>query len=223
MSSSTRLPAVGFSLLLALVLEAETAFGAAVTVTVGNISAAAGGVAAVPINLTGASALRTFQMDLNFDPAVLQMKQVDNGPLLSANALLVPQIPRPGRLSITLVDQGGIQGDGTLCTIQFQVIGRPGSKSSLQIDSARAWFLPNQQGVPVALQTLAETKVNATGGELTVPAGIPWLWIAIAAAVVLLLLILFGATRRRSAAPAAGTMSAFNWTTLPEMQPCPAS
>jgi hypothetical protein len=137
--------------------------------------------------------------------------------LLSANALVVPKIARPGRLGVALVDEGGIQGDGTLFTVQFQVIGQPGSKSSLQIDIARAWYLPNQQGVSPAMQQLVETKVNATGGELTVAAGWPlWLIAAVAAAVIVLLLILLGATRRRSAAPAAGTASALTGRHCPK-------
>ena len=90
----------------------------------------------VPIEVRGALNVGGLQLELIYDPEVLELQEVRAGPL-ARNALLESNSETPGRLKIALVDASGINGDGAVITVIFLPTGREGS-SSLTLGNVEA-------------------------------------------------------------------------------------
>ncbi len=90
----------------------------------------------VPITVRGASNLGSLQLELRFDPQVIELKGVKAGPL-ARNALVDSSQPAPGQVRIGLVASSGITGDGTVITLTFSPTGKAGT-SSLVINQMEA-------------------------------------------------------------------------------------
>ncbi len=75
----------------------------------------------VPINLQGASNVGSISIELTYDSTVLEAIDVKSGELAS-NAMMEYNIDNPGLVIIGIVDSSGINGDGALAEIGFDVI-----------------------------------------------------------------------------------------------------
>ena len=82
----------------------------------------------VPIYLTGAENVGSLEFVLTYDPAVLEMFNVEAGGL-AQNSLFDFGTRKPGRLWAGMIDTDGINGDGPVAVVSFKVIG-PGSSTS---------------------------------------------------------------------------------------------
>ena len=133
----------------------------------GGTAGAAGGAASVPLGfavkaatpnqtvgstfqttvmLTGGRDVYSVAMQAQYDPKVLQLVNVDSGDFLSRDLKPVALAHRIDNGTVTISASrppqvGGINGDGTLCTLTFKAIGpgdsaitlsRVGAKDSLQ-------------------------------------------------------------------------------------------
>jgi hypothetical protein len=160
-----------------------------INVRVPSVEAQAGGTVEVPIQATGAPGIGAMQLDLVYDPAVLTPDTVTRGPVLGSNGLLEFNKDKAGRLMLAMVTLDGMQGDGTIATARFKVVGESGKKSALTLENCRAWEGASHRDV----------LVNAQGGQVTVVGGNNYLLWIIIAAIIVLLLILFLILRKRSA------------------------
>jgi len=102
---------------------------------------AKGGTVTVEIRVSGASDLFGFQFDLEYDPNILQYKEVSEGTFLSRNktdgTYCLPSETGPGSIKklvcVRLGAVGGIDGDGVLYTVTFTAIN-PGRSDVKLID-----------------------------------------------------------------------------------------
>lgn len=183
--------AVIISLVLAIVFATASlgqSRAATVAVRAPTSSGASGEEADIPISVAGASGIGALHVELIYDPAVLEVKTVDKGQLLSENALLDFNGAAPGRLIIGVVSLDAIQGDGAVLLPRFTVKGKKDQTSPLELENVKAW-----EG-----STRLDVLVTTEPGQFTVTgAGFPWLYLLLALLVALLALILLFALRRR--------------------------
>jgi hypothetical protein len=92
----------------------------------------------VPITVTvrGASKLGSLQLELRYDPQVLELQAVKAGPL-AARALVEFNRDTPGRLRMGVVDASGISGDGTIIAIVVRPTGA-GRSTALLVERVEA-------------------------------------------------------------------------------------
>ncbi len=107
-------------------LVARSADAASVGVAVGKTQAKQGEDVTIPVSLKAASKLASMQMDLVYDPAVLEAGKIDNGALLADNCLLESNTNQSGRIRLALISKDGINGDGVLFNAHFKVRGAAG-------------------------------------------------------------------------------------------------
>jgi hypothetical protein len=148
---------------LAVVLAAAGQAQAQITVTAGPATGATGTEATVAVQVRGAVDLGSFQAELSFDPAVLQLKSVEKGALM-ANALFEYSAGAEGTVKFGAAAAESVAGDGVLAECRFLVMGRPGSRSELKFVKVEAWTIGSPRPTPLA--------VEAVDGAFTV-AGAP--------------------------------------------------
>jgi len=170
-----------------VLLRGEAALAASVTLRVATLSAAQGSTASVPIDVVGASDIGAMHVELVYDVGVLTFDAVRPGKL-AGDALLDSGADTPGRLIISLATLKAIEGDGTIATARFKVVGQQGQSSPLTLESTAAW----------EESTLREILVKNESGVLNVGArGIPWWLLGLAALLLLLVVIVVFARRGR--------------------------
>ncbi len=86
----------------------------------------------VPVNLQGTSNVGSISIELTYDSTVLEATDVKSGNLAS-NAMMEHNIENPGRVIIGIIDSSGINGDGTVATVSFNVVDSEGT-STLTLD-----------------------------------------------------------------------------------------
>jgi Cohesin domain len=184
-----------FVALSMIAVHAVPARASTVGIGAGSVQGAPAQEVEVPIALKGAADLGALELALRYDPAVLEFKAVEAGPLLKGVPVLESKAAEPGRLVLVLASLNSAEGDGGVIKVHFLVRGQVGQKSPLTVEDARAW-----EG-----KTNLEMLVTPEPGEFTVvSAPLPWLWILLAAGGVLLLLVLvIVASRRRGRAKVA--------------------
>jgi hypothetical protein len=116
--------AVGIVLIIVVVLVVILVVGGGDNGGGGNDEVA--GAVKVPINFQDASNVGSISIDLTYDAAVLQVLEVKAGEL-AQNAMLEYNIKNPGRVIIGIVDSSGINGNGAVAKIGFNVVAPSGT------------------------------------------------------------------------------------------------
>jgi len=91
----------------------------------------------VPINLKGADNLGSLGFDLSYDSSVLEVKEITTDEL-AANAMMEYNITSAGKIVIGIIDSSGINGDGPVVKISFDVLDG-NRESSLEIGKIEAY------------------------------------------------------------------------------------
>ena len=200
------------NMLLALLLGSLVplvARASSVTLGVGSIKGASGSKVEVPINIRGAQQLGAMQLELIYDPAILDAPTVGKGSL--PQEITVGQnIVTPGclRIVINTPAKESISGDGTLMKVVFLVKGQSGQQCDLRLEQVQAWDNTKPEAPPYEmLVTLEPGKftVGGTGLSMALIAGI------CGAGVLLIVILAIVRRKPRLAAtptPAAATCSA---------------
>lgn len=110
----------------------------------------------VPILVEGASNLGSLEFVLVYDPSVLKVNKVEKD-TLSSNAMMESVNETPGRVWVGMVDSSGINGNGSLVVITFQVTGER-INSQLALETVEAHNS----------ETLLDIIYNTSPGNLTV-------------------------------------------------------
>lgn len=113
-----------------------------VAVTVGCVSlkkksSTATGDLKFNIDARNASNLGSLELTLTYDPNVVKAVSVEKGPL-APNASLEYSIDRAGRIWMGMIDAGGINGSGTLVTVNLEVTGSGDATSTLNFEKVLA-------------------------------------------------------------------------------------
>ena len=112
----------------------------------------------VPVSINGATRLTTITLTVQYDPAILRLRTVQEGSFMrtGGGAVSFNQQPGPGRVDITIskgADAVGVSGTGLLANLLFDTIG-PGS-ATLTVSGAAT----GPGGTPMGLQFRPVTMV----------------------------------------------------------------
>jgi hypothetical protein len=171
-----------------LVLLGGAADGATITISAGSAQSGPGSDVVVPVSVQGAKDLGAIQLELVYDPAVLEPKQLDEGAALPPG-VLDDNPAVAGRWKVGLASNKPFSGDGELFRFKFTVRG--GSKSAVSLESAHVW----DNAIPPL-----EMLVKMEAGVVTVGSAASGfgLYASIGgAAVVLLVLVAIVMSRRK--------------------------
>jgi hypothetical protein len=122
-----------------------------------------------PIAARGAEGLGSFQMELVYDPALVQPLEVEEGTLVGG-AMVAFNVIEPGRLRIAVAGnpRTPITGDGELLRVKFKLLGKEGAEGLLKFENALAWEQTNDG---------FEMLVNTEPGKITIDrVGLP-MWV----------------------------------------------
>jgi len=130
-----------YALALFLVCAMHTA--GAVTVSVANTSSDYGTTVDIPINvLPGASNIGAMDISVTYNPDVISPTGVvANGTLISATDLIANHTATSGIVNISVASLYGINGTGSIATIQFSVVGSGNETSPLTLSTVDAYDL----------------------------------------------------------------------------------
>jgi PKD repeat protein len=104
-----------------------------------------GNVLTVPINAANVHGMVAGSLTVSYDPAVIQALSASTGSL-TAGWTLASNLATVGQVRLSLISPGGgVDGSGVLANIEFEVIGAPGSNSTLVISN----ILLNDGAIPV--------------------------------------------------------------------------
>jgi Cohesin domain len=207
-----KLAVFGCLALAVFALDAGRIRAARVVVAAGHVEGAPGKEVAVPITLKGvkeAKGVRGMSIRLNYDPAILTFKAVNEGPLLT-RAIVRKDIDEkadPGKLAFGFLcdtktpaskEFTSVQEDGVVLTVSFLVNDKAtiGQKSALVLDNYR---------VIDTAEPPFELPVSTEEGAFIVTGpAFPWIWILIGSGilvfVVLLIALLAGRKKQQPAA-----------------------
>lgn len=184
--------------LAVFVLAAGVAYGASVTVAVPKeVSGAPGGDATVDVTLRGAQGLGSLQLELTWDPAVLEAKDVQPGPNAPA-MLLEHNVTTPGRMRIALAANEPLNGEVQL-SATFAV--KSAGSCSLGLDKVQAW----EHGNGLEMLVTAEPGQFSSAKPADAPpasAPIPWALMVGGAAVLVAVVALLACRGKGRPTPA---------------------
>ena len=92
----------------------------------------------VPIIGMGTSNVGTLHIELVYDPEVLRFNAVGKGSL-TGDATVSHSAEIPGRVILGMVDTEGINGQGSLAVITFNVLEEADVTSSLLLENVKVW------------------------------------------------------------------------------------
>ena len=110
----------------------------------------------VPVLATRANNVGSLEFVLVYDPAKLELAQVERG-LLSGNALIDYSSQGPGRLWAGIIDINGLDGSGPVAVVKFKVRDNVGGTMPLSLESISAYDA----------NTLVDILTTTTPGEFT--------------------------------------------------------
>ena len=112
-----------------------------------NTTGAKGSKVEVPINLEGATEVGSMDIVLTYDADVLSAVDVEAG-ALGKNALIAVNTAKEGEFIIALADSSGINGDGSVAIVVFEIIGDVGTTSCLTLDEVMGHNLDLAEIIP---------------------------------------------------------------------------
>ena len=110
----------------------------------------------VPILATRANNVGSLEFVLVYDPAKLELEQVERG-LLSGDALIDSSSPRPGRLWAGIIDINGMNGTGPVAVVKFKIRDNVGGTMPFSLESIAAFDA----------NTLVDTVTATTPGKFS--------------------------------------------------------
>ena len=120
-------------ILVGVLCLVSLASAAGLTVSVSDTTGAKGDTVEVPIDLEGALDVGSMSIVVKYDPDVLMVVAVEEGKL-SKNALIEANTAREGEVIIALIDSSGMNGNGAVAIISFEVTADIGSTSPLTLE-----------------------------------------------------------------------------------------
>jgi hypothetical protein len=150
-------------LALFLVFSASSIGATSIDLSVENGGGSSGSTVEVPVVARAITGLGAFQLDIVFDPGVLQLTSVSPGSVMS-DGLLDWNLVEPGRVRVAAAAARPVsEPNGSLVILTFSVIEGPQSTVPVNIEKARAWQLDSSLQIPVNVKAGEFTR----GFELT--------------------------------------------------------
>jgi len=148
----------------ALLCLISPACAASLAVSIADAGAAPGNTVKIPIELQGADDIGSMDIVLAYDSSVLRVTGVEAGEL-GKNAFIESGTDTPGKVVIALADASGINGDGSIVLVSFQMEGEVGSSSPLTLEEVSVYNLDLVEVLPeVSDGSLTVTEASPAGG-----------------------------------------------------------
>jgi general secretion pathway protein D len=116
----------------------------------------------VKVNLS-AEGLQNALLDISFDPAKLRVVNVTEGDLLKkpdGKTQFLQQVQdKAGRINLSVIRQGNVQGDGMLASVTFQPVPNSASTTQLRVGAAN---FSNAAGKVLPFDSLPTATVEIT-------------------------------------------------------------
>ena len=118
----------------------------------------------VPISAATIQGMLSAEISVTYDSAILRAKGASTGSL-TAGWALAPNIQTPGLVRLGMANATSVTGAGTLAVLEFEVLGAPGSSTSLGLASVRL----NNGAIPLTTSdgTLNVQMVYSISGGAT--------------------------------------------------------
>ncbi|MBO8182949.1 MAG: hypothetical protein H0Z28_09185 [Archaeoglobus sp.] len=143
---------IGLNVLLCLTLFfLLLTTASALTVKIQGGSGAVGSEASLAISVKDAKNLGSMDLVIAYDPEILKVKKVEKGSLVKG--LFSSNTEKAGVIAIGIVDSKGINGDGEIAKITFEVL--KAGESSLEVANVKAYDVESH----VDIQVTAENGV----------------------------------------------------------------
>ena len=110
----------------------------------------------VPILATRANNVGSLEFILVYDPAKLELAQVERG-LLSGDALIDSSSPGPGRLWAGIIDINGMNGSGPVAVVKFRIKDNVSGTMTFSLENIAAFDA----------NTLVDIVTSTTPGEFS--------------------------------------------------------
>lgn len=154
-------------MVVSLVLLISLASANGLIVSVSDTTGAKGAAVEVPINLESATDIGSIDIVLSYDSGVLQAIGVETGEL-GKSAYLESNTAGDGEVIIAMADPSGINGDGPVAVISFEVIGDVDSSSPLIVDEISLHNIERVEVIATSLNGMfsvtAETESSGDEG-----------------------------------------------------------
>jgi hypothetical protein len=119
------------------------------TITFESRTTPTGSTVQIPIALTGVTdTIGNMDLTLQYDPAVLDAREVINGPLTQSTIFDSNIVA--GTIKVSLASTEGFGGDGVIAYVKFNVTGAAGSSSPLQITRVSANNADDLQAITIS-------------------------------------------------------------------------
>ena len=92
----------------------------------------------IPVYAQGAANVGSLHLELSYDSQVLHANCVEKGLAADANAMLAYSVDSPGRVVIGMISSNGINGNGSLAIVTFEVEGGSSTTTSLELEKVVA-------------------------------------------------------------------------------------
>lgn len=195
-----------FLLLAILLLLPGQPQAASLTLSLKTVAGEAGANVNVPIFISDAQGMGALEMELVYDPSVLEFKTIEQGAVLAG--LFDFNLIGLGRVKIALASSEETEGRGVLMTAVFKVL--TDGRSQLAIEKAAAWDRANSGEMAVSTHSgqFTARTAQAIDGWL----GLNWGWIVAGLLLLVnlaLLVFVFMIRSRVGVMPAALSSSTF--------------
>ena len=180
---------IAIMLAVLLVLLSSPVTMQTVSLSVQDASGGPESTVGVPINLSGGSNIGSMTIVITYDSSILQVNGVKKGDL-TKNSLLESNEATSGIVAIGIADVGGIDGDGAVATVEFEVVGDLGDTCSLTLERVEANDADTHIDIPV-------TRISGifTAKEVGFP--VVWVVVGIVLGIAVIGAIVYGLRRRR--------------------------
>jgi RNA polymerase subunit RPABC4/transcription elongation factor Spt4 len=153
-------------------------WAASVTVAIPAVDGSAGTQVRVPVLVREAQGVGALELELTYDPSVLEAQSVEPGPILSG--LVDFNVVQPGRLKIAMATSQAVNGSGELFLVMLKVLSS--GQSRLGLEKVAAWEQANSQEMTVSL----EPGAFKTSGGAAVSSGSSYLTLGISLIVLVI-------------------------------------
>jgi hypothetical protein len=129
-----------------ILLNGFTYISTSAQVSLPDSGGGTGNVITIPVNAANIHGLIAASLTVNFDPSVLNPQSASTGSL-TAGWAFAANLSVPGQVRLSMSSSSAVDGAGILANIEFEIIGAPGSSSTLTISN----ILLNDGAIPVEL------------------------------------------------------------------------
>ena len=146
-----------------------------VRLSVGSVSGEAGDLVDVPLLLSDCAGVDSLELDLNYDAAALSVVSVTPGDLFPAE-YCVTNIDQAGVIHIACATALGLEGDGTLLSVRFQVLTAAGSALTVttHLNEKEITYIDADYNQFGAYLLLENGGVSVGGASVPAPLVTPW-------------------------------------------------